>query len=911
MVPIERTARFTALFLLIAACIGAGVYVHGVLRSDLAWTHLMYLPIALAAFWWGFRGVPVALLLALVVIAFRFLGWGAGSPWADGVRIFFFGVVAVAIAGLRESGRAAEAALQASEERYRHLVERNLACQQEAEEHRRVLTELASRQEEQLEHSTRLAELGEMAAAISHELNQPLTGIRNYARNAFYMLDQGVGGFEEIKGNLRMISDQVDRAAKIINQMRELARRSDRQFVALDLNSIVRESVEFLLPQMRLSGVEVRLELDRGLPPIQGDRIRLAQVFLNLLTNARQAMEECPQRAAARAHLHARPASPCRSPSRSPTRGRGSRRRRPGKLFVPFFTTKKSGSGTGLGLSISQSIVKDHRGVIEASGSPGAGATFRLRLPEAQQEAKMTRKAKVAVIDDDEAARHSLGQMLRLREYAVEVFSSAEAALAWPGLREAMCVITDVKMPGMSGEQLLAELGRLPAAPPVVMITGHGDVAMAVRCLKAGAFDFVEKPFDDDVLLAYVAKAVERLRLRRESEELRRRLQLLAPAEDGRFGMVGRSRVMQDVWTQVEAAARSDAPVLIVGETGVGKELVARAIHAQSGRAAGPFVPVNAGALPETMLESELFGHARGAFTGAEGEREGKLVAASGGTLLLDEVESISARAQIQLLRVLEDGLVTPLGSDRPRKVDIRLISSSNQDLREEVRRGAIREDFYHRVMVLSIQVPPLRERREDIPLLVSHFLKQAAERHGIPVPGLPERALAEMLGYPWPGNVRELKNAVERMVITSHRGTSGAFQPDGLFGGDRLLSLPATPGRLRDEMEKTERAVIEVDPAGVPRGDQPHLAGAGRLAARPLRADEEVRPAAGGVPQGVGGRPRGGAVRDDGHFFPQVWRRFPGLCTRCTMVCTQLEEGLDGSGKLPPSVPAGGRPIR
>ncbi len=422
----------------------------------------------------------------------------------------------------------------------------------------------------------------------------------------------------------------------------------------------------------------------------------------------------------------------------------------------------------------------------------------------------MKQKETVVVIDDDEAARHSLGQMLRLREYAVEIFSSAEAALAWPGLPEAMCIVTDVKMPGMGGEQLLAEIVRLPAAPPVVMITGHGDIAMAVRCLKAGAFDFVEKPFDDDVLLAYVAKAVEQSRLQRESVELRRRLKLLSPVEDGRFGMIGRSRAMQDVFEQIEAAARSEAPVLISGETGTGKELVARAIHSQSGRAKGPFVPVNAGALPETMLESELFGHARGAFTGAETEREGKLVTASGGILLLDEIESISPRAQIQLLRVLEDGLVQPLGSDRTRQVNIRLISSSNQDLREEVRRGTIREDFYHRIMVLSIQVPPLRERREDIPLLVSHFLRLAAERNGIPVPEIPERSLAEMLGHPWPGNVRELKNAVERMVITSHRGVSGGFQPDGLFASDRLLSLPATAGRLRDELEKTERAVIE-----------------------------------------------------------------------------------------------------
>jgi two-component system C4-dicarboxylate transport response regulator DctD len=385
----------------------------------------------------------------------------------------------------------------------------------------------------------------------------------------------------------------------------------------------------------------------------------------------------------------------------------------------------------------------------------------------------------IVVVDDDEVTRHSIGQMLRLRGWTVEAFSSAEAALAWPGLADAACVITDVKMPGMDGEEFLAEVRARPGAPPVVMITGHGDIAMAVRCLKAGAFDFVEKPFDDDVLLAYVAKAGEQSRLVHEASDLRRKLTLFSPGEDGRFGMVGRSRAMQDV-------------------------------YAQSGRARGPFVHVNAGALPETMLESELFGHARGAFTGAVGEREGKLVTASGGILLLDEIETISPRAQVQLLRVLDDGIVAPLGSDRPRKVDIRLVCASNAELSEEVRRGTIREDFYHRIMVLSILVPPLRERAEDVALLISHFLRLAADRNGIPVPAIPEEPLVAMIHHHWPGNVRELKNAVERMVITSRAGVAGGFSPDLRFDSERLLSLPASPGRLRDEMEKVEKAAIE-----------------------------------------------------------------------------------------------------
>jgi len=267
---------------------------------------------------------------------------------------------------------------------------------------------------------------------------------------------------------------------------------------------------------------------------------------------------------------------------------------------------------------------------------------------------------------------------------------------------------------------------------------------------------------------------------------------------------------MQDVYAQVEAAARTDAPVLITGETGVGKELVARAIHGQSPRAAGPFVPVNAGALPESMLESELFGHARGAYTGAEGEREGKLMAASGGTLLLDEIETISPRAQVQLLRVLDDGVVEQLGSDRPRTVNIRLVCASNVDLEAEVRRGAIREDFYHRIMVLSIRVPPLRERAEDVPLLVAHFLRRAADRNGVPMPAVAEETLSEMTAHSWPGNIRELKNAVERMLITARDGAVGGFTPDMHLEGERLLSVPPGAGRLRDEMEKVEKSVIE-----------------------------------------------------------------------------------------------------
>ncbi len=419
-------------------------------------------------------------------------------------------------------------------------------------------------------------------------------------------------------------------------------------------------------------------------------------------------------------------------------------------------------------------------------------------------------KGLVVVIDDDEAARVSIGQMLRLRGYAVGSFSSAEEALEWPRLSDIHAIITDVKMPGMGGEEFLAEAQQRGLSVPIIMVTGHGDIAMAVRCLKTGAYDFVEKPFEDDVLLACVARAVEKTQLSRESQELQRRLAMLSPEKDGRFGMIGRCRPMQDLFEQIEVVAKADAPVLIVGETGVGKELIARAIHHISSRAAGPFIPVNAGALPENMLESELFGHARGAFTGAISERAGKLLTASGGTLFLDEVESISLRAKIQLLRVLEDGIVQPLGTDSVRKVDIRLISATKVNLLEEVAQRRMREDFYHRIAVLQIHVPPLRDRAEDVPLLISHFLKQAADRYGVTPPEVRETTLSEMIRHNWPGNVRELKNTVERMVITAHNGVAGPLALEETYSAGRLASLPATAGRLHDEIEKTERRVID-----------------------------------------------------------------------------------------------------
>jgi C4-dicarboxylate-specific signal transduction histidine kinase len=359
--------RITILVLLIGISVGTALYFRLSLHTDIVYTHFMYIPIVLACLWWGRRGMLVTLFMAILVFSFHLFGLNLGSIWNDAARIALFGLVSFFIGSVRD----------------REQAERK--AQIETEKRRKELIELAEKQEEQLEHSTRLAELGEMAAAISHELNQPLTGIRNYARNAFYMLEQSVGSVEEVKGNLRLISEQVDRAAKIINEMRELARKEERHFTSLAVNSVIRETADFLIPQMKLSGVEVRYQLSENLPDVRGDRTRLAQIFLNVLSNARQAMEGSAIRRLS-IRSFADPADKRFVVVEISDTGKGFSAEEARKLFVPFFTTKKSGHGTGLGLSISKAIIKDHGGDIEARGTSGQGATFTIRLPVIEQE---------------------------------------------------------------------------------------------------------------------------------------------------------------------------------------------------------------------------------------------------------------------------------------------------------------------------------------------------------------------------------------------------------------------------------------------------------------------------------------------------------------------------------------------
>jgi len=369
----------------------------------------------------------------------------------------------------------------------------------------------------------------------------------------------------------------------------------------------------------------------------------------------------------------------------------------------------------------------------------------------------------VIVVDDEAAIREAVQQWLELSGLEVRACSSAREALAvvdrdYPGV-----VVSDVRMPGSDGLQLLDKLLQMDADLPVILVTGHGDVPMAVQALRQGAYDFIEKPFTPERLLDSVRRALDKRRLVCENRQLRRQV-----VDKGRIEsqLIGISRSMENLRRQILELAGTSVNVLIRGETGSGKECVARCLHDFSPRVGKAFAALNCAAIPETIFESELFGHESGAFTGAQGRRIGRIEHADGGTLFLDEVESLPLAQQVKLLRVLQEKTLERLGSNKSIKVDLRVISAVKPDLQDEVRAGRFREDLLYRLNVATLHIPPLRDRREDIPLLFEHFAAEAARRHEREMPALAPSELARLLSHDWPGNVRELANAAERHAL-------------------------------------------------------------------------------------------------------------------------------------------------
>ncbi|WP_457575905.1 sigma-54-dependent transcriptional regulator [Desulfomarina sp.] len=377
----------------------------------------------------------------------------------------------------------------------------------------------------------------------------------------------------------------------------------------------------------------------------------------------------------------------------------------------------------------------------------------------------MTGKGSVYIVDDEESMRVAVSQWLTLADYRVETFSSARKVLEVLDMDFDGVLVTDIRMPDMDGMELMQKTLELDREIPIVLVTAHGDIPMAVSAMRDGAYDFIEKPFEPEMLLETVRRAGEKRKLILENRKLRQYLENSDKIENR---LLGTSDAIQFLHQEIRDLGPTDASVFLIGETGCGKEVVARCLHEVSDRRNGRFVAINCGAIPETLFESELFGHEAGAFTGATARRIGKFEHADGGTLFLDEVNSMPLNLQVKVLRVLQEREIERLGANTPIPIDIRIISATNCDPRKACSEGRFREDLYYRLNVAEINIPPLRKRPGDILLLFDYFLLRSSEKYNRELPQLTGNAIAMLMAYPWPGNVRELKNIAERYILSS-----------------------------------------------------------------------------------------------------------------------------------------------
>ncbi|MDR6635631.1 two-component system C4-dicarboxylate transport response regulator DctD [Phyllobacterium sp. 1468] len=421
----------------------------------------------------------------------------------------------------------------------------------------------------------------------------------------------------------------------------------------------------------------------------------------------------------------------------------------------------------------------------------------------------------VAFVDDDDDLRNANRQTLELAGFTVMPFADAMSALHFLTPDFAGIVVTDVRMPNIDGLELFRRLHAMDPDLPVILITGHGDIDMAVEAIQEGAYDFIAKPYPADRLVQSILRAVEKRRLVMENRQLR----LALETSDDNLPLIGQTPVMQNLRKTLRHVANADVDVLIAGETGTGKEIAASLLHEWSRRRQGNFVALNCGALPETVIESELFGHEAGAFTGAHKKRIGRIEHASGGTLFLDEIESMPLSTQVKLLRVLETREITPLGTNEHRPVDLRVVAAAKVDLGSPEQRANFREDLYYRLNVVTVSIPPLRERRDDIPLLFTHFLQRAAARFKSEPPEMTEALRSRLMEHDWLGNVRELSHFAERVALGL-----GELENEKLSQTTNIVNLPEAIERheaklIRDALRANHgdvRSTLET--LGIPR---------------------------------------------------------------------------------------------
>jgi len=423
---------------------------------------------------------------------------------------------------------------------------------------------------------------------------------------------------------------------------------------------------------------------------------------------------------------------------------------------------------------------------------------------------------RILVVDDDEALLRLLSMRLSANGFAVTTCATGDEALALAKREMFDLALTDLRLPDRDGLSVLEGLKLIHPDLPVLLLTAHGTIPNAVEAMQKGAFGYLTKPFDDKELQATLEKALVQQRMSREIQ----RLKLLVKELYGLENVVARSPKMQALLDQVARVAETDATICLLGETGTGKEVIARVIHCNSRRARGPFIGVNCGAIPESLFESELFGHVKGAFTGAQHAKRGLVQSAQGGTLFLDEIAEMPLTLQVKLLRAIQEREVLEVGAERPSKVDVRFITSTNKDLSAAVRAGTFREDLFYRIQVFPITMPPLRERRDDIPFLAQHFLQQSARRMQKEIRGFLPEAMQKLMLHSWPGNIRELENAVEKAVVLS---SQDMITPDLLPSVTQEPTGQVKPlTEARDEFEQNYlKAVMQLTGGNISRAAQ------------------------------------------------------------------------------------------
>ena len=642
--------------------------------------------------------------------------------------------------------------------------------------------------EEQLRRSERLASLGRLAAGIAHEIRNPLSSIKGFAA----ILAGRRGGDERSREISDVMIQEVERLNRVISELLDYARPTELHRKSCALEGIIGRTLQLVEKEAAERNVGIAHQVEPEGLEAEIDPDRFAQILLNLYLNAIQAMDDGGDLRVEAfedgTHLLVRvgDSGPGIPPEHLP------------HIFDPYFTTRPS--GVGLGLANVHKLVEAHGGEIGVENRAGGGTVFTVSVPASGSLGFVARSGSVPapvpsivrnttrrdhapggkqcklrrtvdmtdreaplilVVDDDRAHRLMLMTLLEEWGYRVEDADGGQKAFDSVRNRPVDLILMDMRMPRMDGIEATRLIHGYNPAIPILIMTAYSSVATAVEALKSGAYDYLTKPVDFDALKLALARALEHTRLREENESLRRQLACLQVSD-----MIGRSPRMQRVAETIALVAPTDATVLITGESGTGKGLAARAIHANSSRRNKPLVEVNCAAIPETLMESELFGHEKGAFTGADKQRRGRFSMADGGTILLDEIGDLALTTQAKLLRVLQESEIQRVGSDACLRVDVRVLAATNRKIDKMVSEGTFREDLYYRLNVVTLEMPPLRERIEDIPALAEHFRNRFAEKHRKKVSGITPRAMDSLLRYSWPGNIRELENALERAVI-------------------------------------------------------------------------------------------------------------------------------------------------